>query len=64
MMSIEEIRDRLRDRNLSTVATKAHVSYWALARFANGTTERVDYRLVEALREYLREQGISGNPVD
>ncbi len=53
MLRIEEIVKRLKDRNLTTVARHAGVSYQSLWQIANGLQKQPKYKVVEALSDYL-----------
>ena len=53
MLRIEEIVKRLKDRNLTTVAERAGVSYTSLWQIANGLQKQPKYKIVEKLSDYL-----------
>lgn len=55
MLTIEQIRDALHDRNLSTVAEATGVGYHALVRLVNGQSEP-NYSTVRVIAEYLQQQ--------
>lgn len=52
-MTIEEIRDRLKDRNLKAVSDATGIPYYTVQRFAAGTSVRPAYETVKALQDYL-----------
>lgn len=60
-MTPNEIKEMLADRNLKVVSERAGVSYSSLMRFMRGDVERVDYRLIESLKTYLRESAITAS---
>jgi transcriptional regulator with XRE-family HTH domain len=53
MLRIEEIVKRLKDRNLTTVAERAGVSYTSLWQIANGLQKQPKYKVIERLSDYL-----------
>lgn len=55
MMTIEQIREALKDRNLMHIAEQTGVSYSSLHRLATGAAEP-NYTTVLAIAEYLRHQ--------
>lgn len=55
MLRIEEIVKRLKDRNLTTVAERAGVSYTSLWQIANGLQKQPKYKIVERLSDYLED---------
>lgn len=58
MMTIEEIRAALADRNLAVVARESGAGYNAIVRMVNGQSEP-NYSTVAAVANYLREQAKS-----
>ena len=52
-MTLDEIRDHLKDRNLRAVAVGAGVHYNTLCRLANGSTDP-SYSVVIKVIEYLK----------
>lgn len=52
MLTLDEIKDRLKDMNLMRVASKAGIHYNALYRLANGGTNP-SYETVQKLIAYL-----------
>jgi len=56
MMTLRQIREALKDRNLSAVARNTNLSYGAVWRIANGSAN-VTYPTVEALSSYLQGSG-------
>ena len=57
MMTIEEMRIALKDRNLAVVAVEAGIPYPRLVRFANGKTREPSYKVVTAVERYLLGKG-------
>jgi predicted transcriptional regulator len=55
MLTIDQIREALKDRNLMHVAEQTGVSYSALHRLATGAAEP-NYTTVKAIAEYLQQQ--------
>jgi hypothetical protein len=55
MLSAEEIKERLRDRQLKAVSERAGVNYLVLCRFASGKSRRVSYETVKRLSDYFEE---------
>jgi hypothetical protein len=55
MLKIAEIVKRLKDRNLTTVALHAGVSYSSLWQIANGLQKQPKYKIVEKLSDYLED---------
>jgi transcriptional regulator with XRE-family HTH domain len=53
MITLEEIRQKLSDRNLSEVARRTGVSYRTLFSICNGTNKNPSYESVRAIVEYL-----------
>lgn len=54
MLTLEQIIERLRDRNLSEVSRKTGVYYLTLTNIASGKTKNPTYKSVIALSEYLK----------
>lgn len=52
MMTIEQIRDALRDRNLSKVSRASGVSYRVIWRIARGADD-AGYNAVKRISDYL-----------
>ena len=52
MMTLDEIRDALADRNLSEVARRAGVGYATIRRLAAGYGAR--YSAIKAVSDYLQ----------
>ena len=61
-MTLQEIRDRLKDRNLRAVAESAGVHYNTLCRLANGSTDP-SYSVVTKIIEYLKKNARGTNDV-
>ena len=55
MLSIEQIREALQDRNLSAVAEATGVNYHAIVRLVNNHSEP-NYSTVRTIAEYLQQQ--------
>lgn len=53
MLKLDEIVDKLKDRNLRIVARVSGLSYDTVWRIANGKTKSVSYMAVEKLSNYL-----------
>ncbi len=53
MLTIEEIRARLQDRNLRAVADNTGVYYQTVVEIANGKNENPTYKNLKALSDYL-----------
>ena len=53
MMTLEQIRAALRDRNLSAVARAAGVNYGSVYAVAMGKNTNPNYKTVAALSNYL-----------
>lgn len=54
MLTIEQIRERLADRNLHQVAERAGIHRHTLYRIANGTTSST-YETIKKLSDYLEQ---------
>ncbi len=52
MLTLDQIRERLRDRNIKAVSEKAGVHYNAVYRFMNGQSNP-SYETVRKLCDYL-----------
>lgn len=58
LLTPEQIRARLADRNLKKVADASGINYFTLFRLANGYVETPTPRIIEAVSEYLtRDDG-------
>jgi len=55
MMTIEQIREALKDRNLMHIAEQTGVGYSSLHRLATGVSEP-NYTVVKTIAEYLQTQ--------
>ena len=55
MLSIEEIKQRLHDRNLSYIARQIKTSPAWLNQFYHGKLENPSYKAVERLSDYLEK---------
>jgi len=56
MLTLEQIIEKLDDKNLTQVAKKVGLSPQTLWRIKNGTTgENVSYETVKVLSDYLEE---------
>ena len=58
-VELDEIRELLKDRNISAVAEKAEVSYPMLQRFMRGEVDDPSYKMIIALIKYLESQQIT-----
>lgn len=55
MMSLDEIRKKLEDRNLPVVAERIGVSYRTILNIKNGSNKNPSHKVVEALIRYFEE---------
>jgi len=55
MLTLEQIKKRLKDRNLKKVSVVTGISYPAVWNIANKNQEKVQYRTVKMLSDYLEE---------
>jgi len=53
MLSIDEIREKLSDRNLREVARRCEMSYMTVYNMANGNIENPGYKTIKTLVDYL-----------
>jgi len=53
MLSLEEIRDKLKDRNLKEVSRRTGIGYANLAAIAKGTRSNPSYEVLKPLCDYL-----------
>jgi|LakMenEpi03Aug12_release.lakeMendotaPanAssembly.Ray.scaffolds.fasta_scaffold1730618_2 predicted transcriptional regulator len=53
MLTIEEIRKKLEDRNLKLVSERSGVPYQVVLRVANGTNTNPAYNTTKAISDYL-----------
>ena len=56
MLSVEEIRTKLEDRNLTKVAKKVGLSYNTVFYFCRDECKEPIYKTVKALSEYLEDE--------
>lgn len=56
MLTIDKIKERLGDRNLTEVARRAGLTYWQVYNMANGKTLQPSYEVVKALSDYLDDE--------
>lgn len=56
MLSLEEIRKRLSDRNLREVSRRTGIGYAYLAAIASGTRNNPTYAILKPLCDYLEGQ--------
>ena len=55
-LTLEIIRELLKDMILTRVAEASNVNYDALVRFANGDTQKPSFELVAGVARYLTER--------
>ena len=53
MLSLEEVIERLKDRNLKSVSIGADVGYLSLLKLVKYKSEKVEYLTVRKLSDYL-----------
>ena len=53
MLTIEQIKEHLRDRNLSAVARATGLTRQTVAAIYNGTASKPSYETVKLLSDYL-----------
>lgn len=53
MLTLDQIKKELTDRNLAAVSKKSGVPYHTVIRVMNGETENPKYQTVKALSDYL-----------
>jgi predicted transcriptional regulator len=56
MLTIEEIRKKLEDRNLRTVSERSGVTYLVVCRLANGEVQNPAYNTIKTLSDYLESK--------
>lgn len=56
MLTIEEVRERLADRNLKEVARRTGIGYANLHAIATGRRENPSYKVMIKICKYLAEQ--------
>jgi len=56
MMTLEQIKASLDDRNLKLVSERSGVPYQVLLRIKKGTTTNPAYNTIKALSEYLESK--------
>lgn len=56
MMTIDEVREKLRDRRLTVVADETGLAYDTVRRVAAGKFVSISYETVERLSEYLEKK--------
>lgn len=57
MLTLEEIRDRLLDRRIQTVADRTGLNYYTIRKIRAGGRITPQYRTMKLLSDYLLEQG-------
>lgn len=60
MLTLEEVVNKLKDRNLMRVAKAVGLSYDTVWRVANGRTTSVSYEVVKLLSDYLTGSAAHG----
>lgn len=53
MLTLEQIKTKLEDRNLPVIAERTGVSYRTIVNIKNGTNKNPSLRIVKALSEYF-----------
>lgn len=53
MMTLDQVRDMLKDRKLRLVAQGAGLSYGTVRRVAAGDDKAISYQVVKKLSDYL-----------
>ena len=53
MMTLEQVREALQDRNLAKVSESTGLHYQTVYRVANGIGSQVSYQVVKSLSDYL-----------
>ena len=53
MLSLDEVIERLKDRNLKSVSIGADVGYLSLLKLVKYKSEKVEYLTVRKLSDYL-----------
>ena len=56
MLTVEQIKRKLQDRNLVKVAAGAGISYPALWNLVNKKQENLHYKTVKKISDYLEEK--------
>lgn len=56
MMTLKQVRDALKGRNLSEVARDTSLHYQMVWRIANGVDNNPQYKTLEKLDEYLASE--------
>lgn len=56
MLSLEEIRDMLKDRNLKEVSRRTGIGYANLAAIASGKRVNPSYSVLKPLCDYLQSK--------
>jgi len=55
MLSLEEIRERLKDRNMAEVARKTGISHITVWKLRSGAQDNFSYATIKALSDYFGE---------
>jgi len=55
MLSLEEIRDKLRDRNLAAVARETGISHITVWKVRSGNQSNFSYATIRILSDYLEK---------
>ena len=56
MLTLEQVIEKLQDRNVRHVARMTGISYSALCRVRNGQSKMVSYEIVKKLSDYFEAQ--------
>lgn len=54
MLTIEQIREQLADRNLTAVSVACNVNYKTLWRIASGIEDNPTYQILKKLSDYIQ----------
>lgn len=56
MMTLEQVREALKDRRLSVVARETDLAYDTVWRVASGHMRQVRYETIKAISDYLEDK--------
>lgn len=60
-MTLEEIKARLSDRNLTTISERTGLSYPTVCAIASGRQKNPSYRTIKKLTDYFAGEQTNGN---